>query len=151
MCRPASDADGEGTACAREILSGLARRAFRRPVTPADLEVLLRFFDEGRADGGFDAGIEMALRWLLASPEFLLRVERDPAGIAADTTYAISDLELASRLSFFLWSSIPDDQLLDLAIAGRLASCQDSGQLTPLETYAGGNRPMWVLMTRLTG
>jgi len=114
------EADGDQTACAREILSTLARRAFRRPVTAADLDVLLRFFDEGREDGGFDAGIEMGLRWLLASPQFVLRVERDPSGIAADTTYAISDLELASRLSFFLWSSIPDDALLDLAIAGRL-------------------------------
>ena len=120
VCRPASDGDGDQTACAREILSGLARNAFRRPVTLADLDVLLRFFDEGRGDGGFDVGIEMALRWLLASPEFLLRVERDPAGIAADTNYTIGDLELASRLSFFLWSSIPDDELLDLAIAGRL-------------------------------
>jgi len=120
VCRPMREADGDQTACAREILSTLARRAFRRPVTAADLDVLLRFFDEGREDGGFDAGIEMGLRWLLASPQFVLRVERDPSGIAADTTYAISDLELASRLSFFLWSSIPDDALLDLAIAGRL-------------------------------
>ena len=120
VCRPVRQAAGDQTACAREILSMLARRAYRRPVTPADLEVLLGFFDEGRADGGFDAGIEMALRWLLASPELVLRVERDPPGVAADTNYAISDLELASRLSFFLWSSIPDDELLDLAIAGRL-------------------------------
>ena len=124
VCLPASDADGDQIACAREILSGLARRAFRRPVTLADLNVLLRFFDEGRGDGGFDAGIELALRWLLASPEFLLRVERDPAGIAVDTNYTIADLELASRLSFFLWSSIPDDELLDLAIAGRLGDSE---------------------------
>ena len=120
VCRPLSDAGEDQTACAAEILSGLARRAFRRPVTPADTDVLLEFFDEGLEDGGFDAGIEMVLRWLLASPEFLLRVERDPAEIAADTNYAIGDLELASRLSFFLWSSIPDDELLDLAIAGRM-------------------------------
>ena len=110
----------EREACARRILSGLARRAYRRPVTAADLEVLLAFFDEGRRDGGFDAGIEMALRWLLASPEFVLRVERDPAGAAAGSVYPVSDLELASRLSFFLWSSIPDDELLDAAVAGRL-------------------------------
>ncbi len=119
-CRPAGVAEAEQTDCARRILSGLARRAYRRPVTSADLDVLLGFFDEGRREGGFDAGIEMALRWLLASPEFVLRVERDPAGVAAGAGYAISDLELASRLSFFLWSSIPDDELLDLAAAGRL-------------------------------
>ena len=113
-------AEAGQTDCARRILSDLARRAYRRPVTAADLDVLLGFFDEGRREGGFDAGIEMALRWLLASPEFVLRVERDPAGVAAGASYAISDLELASRLSFFLWSSIPDDELLDLAAAGRL-------------------------------
>ena len=120
-CRPADGAaEAEETACARRIVSALARRAYRRPVTPADLDVLLGFFDDGRREGGFDAGVEMALRWLLASPEFVLRVERDPAGVAAGESYAVSDLELASRLSFFLWSSIPDDELLDLAEAGRL-------------------------------
>ena len=118
VCKPASEADY--TACARRILSNLARRAYRRPATSEDLDVLLGFFEEGRKDGGFDAGIEMALRWLLASPEFVLRVERDPPGITAGANYAVSDLELASRLSFFLWSSLPDDELLDLAIAGRL-------------------------------
>ena len=121
VCRPnAGAAEAEQTDCARRILSRLARRAYRRPVTDGDLDVLLGFFDEGRPDGGFDAGIEMALRWLLASPEFVLRVERDPAGVGAGESYAISDLELAARLSFFLWSSIPDDELLDLAVAGRL-------------------------------
>ncbi len=121
VCRPADRAaEAEEAACARRIVSALARRAYRRPVTPADLDVLLGFFDDGRREGGFDAGVEMALRWLLASPEFVLRVERDPAGVAAGESYAVSDLELASRLSFFLWSSIPDDELLDLAEAGRL-------------------------------
>ena len=120
-CRPSADAaEADQAACARRVLSGLARRAYRRPVTPADLDVLLGFFDEGRREGGFDAGVEMALRWLLASPGFVLRVERDPAGVAAGESYAVSGLELASRLSFFLWSSIPDDELLDLAAAGRL-------------------------------
>ena len=119
-CRPLSGAAADQSDCARRILTNLARRAYRRPVTPADLDVLLGFFDEGRYEGGFDAGIEMALRWLLASPEFVLRVERDPVGVAPGTNYAISDLELASRLSFFLWSSIPDDELLDLAAARRL-------------------------------
>ena len=120
VCRPAGEAAVEQASCARWILSDLARRAYRRPVTPADLDVLLRFFEEGRVEGGFDAGIEMALRWLLASPEFVLRVERDPDGVAAGANYAVSDLELASRLSFFLWSSIPDDELLAVAAAGRL-------------------------------
>ena len=120
VCRPAGATDAEQTECASRILSKLARRAYRRPVTDADRGVLLGFFDEGRREGGFDAGIEMALRWLLASPEFVLRVERDPVGVASGTNYAISDLELASRLSFFLWSSIPDDELLDLAAARRL-------------------------------
>ena len=120
ICRPAHEDAAGQTACARRILSELARRGYRRPVTPADLDVLLRFFEEGRVEGGFDAGIELALRWLLASPEFVLRVERDPDGVAAGTNYAVSDLELASRLSFFLWSSIPDDELLAVAAAGRL-------------------------------
>ncbi|MBM3771646.1 MAG: DUF1592 domain-containing protein [Acidimicrobiia bacterium] len=112
------------TACARAILSPLARRAYRRPVTAADLDVLLRFFEDGRAEEGFDAGLELALRWLLASPEFVLRVERDPDGLAPGTNYAITDLELASRLSFFLWSSLPDDELIDLAQRGRLSDPQ---------------------------
>lgn len=122
VCQP-SEADSvrEQTACAREILTMLARRAYRRPVTPDDLDVLLGFFEEGRAADGFDAGIEFALRWLLASPEFVLRVERDPVGLAASTNYAISGLELASRLSFFLWSSLPDDELVEAARTGRLS------------------------------
>ena len=120
VCRPAAASDAAETACARRILSNLARRAWRRPVTPADLDAVFGFFDEGRREGGFEAGVEMALRWLLASPEFVLRVERDPAGVASGSDYAVSDLELASRLSFFLWSSIPDDELLDLAAARRL-------------------------------
>ena len=120
-CSP-SDAQpiAEQTACAREILSKIARRAYRRPVTSADLDVLLEFFEDGRVEEGFDAGIELALRWVLASPEFVLRVERDPDGLAPGTTYEISELELASRLSFFLWSSVPDDELIDLAATGQL-------------------------------
>ena len=119
-CRPTGATADAQRRCAREILAVLARRAYRRPVTAADLGVLLRFFDDGREDAGFDAGIELALRWLLASPEFLLRVERDPPGAAHGSNYEISDLELASRLSFFLWSSLPDEELLDTAAAGRL-------------------------------
>jgi len=120
-----TDSAAVQTACAREILTTLARRAYRRPVTPDDLDVLLGFFEDGRAAEGFDAGIEFALRWLLASPEFVLRVERDPVGLAAGTNYEISDLELASRLSFFLWSSLPDDELLDVAARGRLSDPEE--------------------------
>ena len=120
VCRPASGAAAAEAACAREIFSTLARRAYRRPVTEGDLAVLLDFYAQGRADGGFEAGIELGLRRLLASPEFLFRVERDPAGAAPGSPYRVPDIELASRLSFFLWSSIPDDELLDLAAAGTL-------------------------------
>ena len=114
-CRPARGEAAEETACAREILSAVARRAYRRPVDEDDVARLLTFYDRGRAAGSFDTGIEMALRRLLVSPEFLFRVERDPEGVAAGESYRVSDLELASRLSFFLWSSIPDDELLDVA------------------------------------
>ena len=115
-CRPASGAAAEEAACARAILSAIARRAYRRPVADDDVERLLTFYARGRAAGGsFDTGVEMALRRLLVSPEFLFRVERDPEGVEAGESYRVSDLELASRLSFFLWSSIPDDELLDVA------------------------------------
>ena len=118
-CRPAEDAEAATErACAAEILGTLARRAYRRPATGADVDLLLGFYEDGRADGGFEPGIEMALRRLLVSPEFLLRVERDPAG--ADGPYRVSDLELASRLSFFLWSSLPDDELIEAAARGAL-------------------------------
>ena len=117
-CRPATA--GEERACAEEILSTLARRAYRRPAIAADLDTLLEFYEEGRAAGDFDAGIEMALRRLLVSPEFLFRIERDPEGAAPNAAYRISDPELASRLSFFLWSSIPDDELIEVAADGAL-------------------------------
>ena len=117
-CRPASRADE--AACARSILTTLARRAYRRPVTDADVETLLDFFEAGRRDGGFEAGVRLGLQRLLMSPDFIFRVERDPADAGPGTTYAVSDLELASRLSFFLWSSAPDDELLALAAEGRL-------------------------------
>ncbi len=108
-------------ACAREILATLARRAYRRPVDDADIEPLLFFYRAGRAELGFEAGIRMALERLLIDPEFLFRIERDPADAPPGTPYRLSDLELASRLSFFLWSSIPDDDLLDAAVDGRLS------------------------------
>ena len=117
ICEP-SGVDEE-RACATEILSSIARRAFRRPVTDGDVRSLLRFFDEGRAVGSFEAGIQFGLERILVDPDFLLRVYRDPIDLDR-TTYALSDLELASRLSFFLWSSIPDEQLLQLAEEGRL-------------------------------
>jgi len=118
VCRPAEA--GQDDACARQILSTLMRRAFRRPIVDADLERPLAFYREGRSSGGFDAGIERAVGAVLFNPEFLLRVEADPSGAKAGVPYRISDLELASRLSFFLWSSIPDDALLDAAIRGDL-------------------------------
>ena len=108
------------TACATKILSTLARRAYRRPATNDDVQTLLGFYKSARADGDFDTGIRAALERLLVSPDFLFRIEADPAKVAPGTAYRLSDVELASRLSFFLWSSIPDDELLDLAIAGKL-------------------------------
>jgi hypothetical protein len=117
-CRPEGEA--AQLACATSILDGLARRAYRRPVTRADVERLLPFYTEARADGGFDAGIEAALTRLLVSPSFLFRIERDPGGAQPGSVYRVSDVELASRLSFFLWSSIPDDELLEVAAAGKL-------------------------------
>jgi mono/diheme cytochrome c family protein len=115
-CQPAAQTE----ACARSMLGALARRAYRRPVTSADVEPLLAFYRQGRSGGSFDEGIDLALQRLLISPEFLLRVEADPAGVPANTPYRISDLELASRLSFFLWNSIPDEELLRLAQERRL-------------------------------
>ncbi len=106
--------------CAKKILSHLTRRAYRRPSTEADLAVPLKFYREARKTEGFEAGIEMGLRAVLVSPEFLFRVEQDPAGTAPKSVYRISDLELASRLSFFLWSSIPDEELLAAAVRGDL-------------------------------
>ncbi len=119
VCRPSSVAQEE--ACAARILSTFARRAYRRPVTDTDVAVPMKFFRQARPEGDFDNAIEMAVRAVLVSPEFIFRVERDPEGIAAGTAYRVSNLELASRLSFFLWSSIPDDELLDAAVRGDLA------------------------------
>ena len=117
VCRPDS-ADDE--TCAREILATLARRAYRRPVQDGEVQELLDLYRAGAASGSFDSGIAMALQGILVSPDFLFRVERDPTDVAPDTVFRVSDLDLASRLSFFLWSSIPDDELLDLAEHGRL-------------------------------
>ncbi len=117
-CRP--EDLSEERACAEEILSSLARRAYRRPASAGDLEELWPFFETGRDEADFDRGIQRAVERLLVSPQFLFRIEREPADAAPGEAYRISDLELASRLSFFLWSSLPDDALLEDAVAGRL-------------------------------
>ncbi len=118
VCKPAGAADEK--ACAARILSTLARRAYRRPATGEDVQTLLGFYERGHAERGFENGIRTALERVLVSPDFLFRIETDPADIRPGIAYRLSDVELASRLSFFLWSSIPDEQLLDLATAGKL-------------------------------
>ncbi|HEX4999802.1 MAG TPA: DUF1592 domain-containing protein [Terriglobia bacterium] len=117
-CRPKGQT--EETACARRILSQLARRAYRRPALDSDLDDLLPFYASGRAEGTFESGVQLALERLLVSPQFLFRIEREPAGAAPGVAFRVSDIELASRLSFFIWSSIPDDELLETAIRGEL-------------------------------
>jgi mono/diheme cytochrome c family protein len=119
VCRPANAADE--TACAEKIFTTLTRRAYRRPVTAADVEPPMTFYKQARdANGDFDAGIRAGLSRVLASPSFLYRIERDRAGVRAGAAHPVSDVELASRLSFFLWSSIPDERLMTVATAGRL-------------------------------
>lgn len=108
------------TKVAEEILSKLARRAYRRPVTGGDMETLLGFFEQGRNEGGFEKGIQFALERILVDPEFLFRVEAQPAGVAEGDAFELSDLELASRLAFFLWSTLPDEELLGVAERGEL-------------------------------
>jgi len=118
-CRPS--AAQSDAACGRTIVSALAKHAFRRPVTRADVDALMEFYQAGRGDGAsFDDGIQAALQRVLADPEFLYRGEHEPAGVAAGVPYRVSDIALASRLSFFLWSSIPDDELIELAAGGKL-------------------------------
>src|SRR6266852_5289639 len=118
VCQPTSSRDE--TACATKILSTVARRAYRRLPTSDDIQTLVSFYQAARADRNFDAGIRAALERVLVSPDFLFRIEADPAGAAPGIVYRLPDVELASRLSFFLWSSIPDDELLDAAIRGKL-------------------------------
>jgi len=117
-CRPASASDE--LPCAKQIVSALARRAFRRQLTANDMETLLGYYQKGRNKGTFDTGIEMAIRAILADPEFVTRFESTPPNAAANVAYRVSDPDLASRLSFFLWSSVPDDELLNLAAQGKL-------------------------------
>ena len=118
ICHP-SDSTQE-VPCAKKILTTLARHAYRRPVAAEDLQPLLTFFETGRKEAGFEAGIQLALQRILIDPKFLFRIERDPPNAEPGAVYRLSDLDLASRLSFFLWSSIPDDTLLDLAARGQL-------------------------------
>ncbi|MYI75655.1 MAG: DUF1592 domain-containing protein [Acidobacteria bacterium] len=117
-CRPLRDADEQ--ACAIRILTRLATAAYRRPARDRELQTLLDFYAAGREKGSFDEGIQLALERLLVDPNFLFRIERDPSRAAPGTPYDVSDLELASRLSFFLWSSVPDDELLAAAARGQL-------------------------------
>jgi hypothetical protein len=119
VCHPASTA--EEAPCARQILSTLARRAFRRPVLDAEMTTLMSFYQQGRKDADFETGIQQALARILVAPAFLYRIEEEPPGLKEGAIYRLSDLELASRLSFFLWSSMPDDELLDVAAKGRLS------------------------------
>src|SRR5205085_4969371 len=118
VCRPVNA--GQESACADRILTTLLRRAYRRNVTAEDLRRLRPFYEAGRAERDFDLGIQRALERVLVSPQFLFRIEQEPASAAPGSVYTVSDVELASRLSFFLWSSIPDDELLDAATAGTL-------------------------------
>jgi mono/diheme cytochrome c family protein len=151
-CRPARPA--EETPCARTILSGLARRAYRRPVTEEDVAPLMTLYAEGRTKGTFENGIEQGLRLILASPKFLFRTEAAPAA----GVVRVTDLELASRLSFFLWSSIPDDTLLTLATQGRLSQpavleqqvrrmLEDSKSRALVDNFAS----QWLMLRNLKG
>jgi cytochrome c5 len=121
ICRPAPEATvSNKEACARTILSTLARQAYRRPVTPTEMDILLELYQQGQHQDAFERGIELALQGILAGPDFLFRSERNPPDSVAGEVYPISDLELASRLSFFLWSTLPDETLLQVAEQGRL-------------------------------
>ncbi|MSV36141.1 MAG: DUF1592 domain-containing protein [Bryobacterales bacterium] len=121
VCRPAGKDKAQEEKCAETILSTLLRRAYRRPVIKTDVDEPLAFYRKARAEGDFDTGIATALSAVLTNPQFLFRVESDPKNVPAGGAYRISDLDLASRLSFFLWSSIPDDELLDAAVRGKLS------------------------------
>ncbi len=145
-CDPAASAQADG--CAANILSVLAHRAYRRPVTSDDMKVLTAFYRDGMQEDGFEAGIELALRRMLVSPSFLFRVERDPVGAAAGSTYRISDIELASRFSFFLWSNIPDETLLELAEHNRL---HDPAQLSKQVKRMLADARSEALVTNFTG
>ena len=133
-CRP--QAADEEQACATEIISELAGKAFRRPVTPEDLESLLEYYEHGASEGGFESGVQAAIQAILAKPEFIFRFEQEPANASLGSAYRITDLELASRLAYFLWSNIPDAELMRIASEGRLRD--PGGPREPGKTHAGG-------------
>lgn len=145
--------------CAKRILTALARRAYRRSVTDKDLQPLLSFYASGRKQGSFDTGIQSALTRILIDPEFLVRIERDPADSAAGTVYRLNDVALASRLSFFLWGSIPDDELLDAAERRRLQDPKVLGQQVRrmmadrrfLTTFVDNFANQWLNLRKLRG
>ena len=118
ICRPTAPSDE--AACAQQILKRLATEAYREPASGGDVEPLMKFFNEGRKDGNFESGIRMALQAMLASPQFIFRLEEEPAGLKAGQNYRLSDLDLASRLSFFLWDTVPDAELMKAAVSGTL-------------------------------
>jgi len=155
-CRPATPVD-ERT-CARSILSRLGRLAYRRPLEAPELDLLLKFYDEERRQSDFESGIELALRFILTSPQFIFRLEAEPAGLAEGAVYPLADLDLASRLSFFLWSSIPDEALLTAASRGELGKPEgvarqvrrmlaDPRAQALVENFAG----QWLYLRNLTG
>jgi len=121
ICNPEKDKSKTPEACAKEIFSALAKRAYRRPVTNDDIAEIMQYYGDGTKQGGFEGGVREGVTGILASPFFLYRGERIPTGLKPGDKYAITDLELASKLSFFLWNSIPDDELLDLAIKNKLS------------------------------
>ncbi|HWE52378.1 MAG TPA: DUF1592 domain-containing protein [Bryobacteraceae bacterium] len=121
ICNPAKDKALAPEACAKQIFSSLAKRAYRRPVTEQDISELMQYYGDGVKDGGFESGVRAGVTGMLASPFFLYRSERVPAGMKPGDTYQIADLELASKLSFFLWDSIPDEELIDLAAKNKLS------------------------------
>jgi mono/diheme cytochrome c family protein len=156
ICNP-KNAGGEEP-CAIKILTTVARRAYRRPVTDADVQTLLSFYRDGRTGQSFDAGIQQGIERILASPSFLFRIERQPAGMKAGSVFPLSDLDLASRLSFFLWASIPDDELLNAAANGKLKDpaileqqvrrmLRDSRSRALVDNFA--NR--WLELSKLSG
>ena len=148
VCRPTGQDKGQEEKCAGEILSTLMRRAYRRPIAKAEVDEPLAFYRKGRAQGDFDMGITTALTAVLTNPEFLFRVESDPKKVPASGVYRISDLDLASRLSFFLWSSIPDDELLDAAVQGKLSQ---PGELEKQTRRMLADRRSFNLATNFTG
>ncbi len=121
-CRPASKSDAAGRACAQQIITRIGTRAYRRPLTAHDVDGLMSFYTKGAAEGGFEEGVQNALQAILASPHFVFRIESTPASVTPDEDFQISDLDLASRLSFFLWGSIPDDSLVSLATQNKLSN-----------------------------